>query len=144
MDYNWSACVFRFLQDSFVWEYTVPKLMAALLVAGSAPGGTRRRLSFRRVERWSDPPQPEGSKSKEEETVELLLWSDIGESYLTLARPWPRIVNGEYTDGLITSKRSGSNGAATTSRLVIDGPAGQSEGAFRAGLTYTVSEVSST
>ncbi|KAG8158848.1 hypothetical protein KVR01_011291 [Diaporthe batatas] len=52
---------------------------AALLVAGSAPGGTRRRLSFRRVERWAEPDQPEGGKSKSKEAVELLLWSDIEE-----------------------------------------------------------------
>lgn len=76
-----------------------PALMAALLVAGSAPGGTRRRLSFRRVERWSDPPQPEVSKSKEKEAVELLLWSDIGKNHLTLPCPFRRIVIGEVQTG---------------------------------------------
>lgn len=54
--------------------------MAALLVAGSTPGGTRRRLSFRRAERWSDnPPQSEDGKSRAKKAVELLLWSEIGE-----------------------------------------------------------------
>lgn len=52
--------------------------MAALLVAGSTPGGTRRRLSFRRVERWSDPPQPEERRAEAKKAVELLLWSEIG------------------------------------------------------------------
>lgn len=74
-------------------------LMAALLVAGSAPGGTRRRLSFRRVERWSDPPQPEVSKSKEKEAAELLLWSETGKNRLTLLCPFRRIMNGEVQTG---------------------------------------------
>lgn len=63
--------------------------MAALLVAGSTPGGTRRRLSFRRVERWSDPLQPEEGKSKAKKAVELLLWSEIGED---LSRTVPFMV----------------------------------------------------
>lgn len=54
--------------------------MAALLVAGSTPGGTRRRLSFRRVERWSDPPQSEERRAEAKKAVELLLWSEIGKS----------------------------------------------------------------
>lgn len=54
--------------------------MASLLVAGSTPGGTRTRLSFRRVERWSDPPQSEVSRAKVKKAVELLLWSEIGEN----------------------------------------------------------------
>lgn len=53
--------------------------MAALLVAGSTPGVTRRRLSFRRVERWSDPPQSEEDKARAKKAIELLLWSEIGE-----------------------------------------------------------------
>ncbi|KAK2602374.1 hypothetical protein N8I77_008913 [Diaporthe amygdali] len=53
--------------------------MAALLVAGSTPGGTRRRLSFRRVERWSDPLQSDEDRARAKKAVELLLWSEIEE-----------------------------------------------------------------
>jgi hypothetical protein len=104
--------------------------MAALLVAGSAQGGTRRRLSFRRVERWSEPPQGEGSKSKAKEAVELLLWSDVGEdcshTFLSFATDYER----RGADWLTGSQRSGSSAAVTTFRLDIDGPAGQSGDAF--------------
>lgn len=62
--------------------------MAALLVAGSTPGGTRRRLSFRRVERWSDPPQSEERRAEAKKAVELLLWSEIGRSCPALS-PFP-------------------------------------------------------
>lgn len=54
--------------------------MAALLVAGSTPGGTRRRLSFRRLEKWSDPLQSDEDKARAKKNVELLLWSEIGEN----------------------------------------------------------------
>lgn len=100
--------------------------MAALLIAGSTPGGTRRRLSFRRVERWSDPPQSEERKAEAKKAVELLLWSDIGKS--SPALPFSSIPDGELQNagGLTASQRSGSNMGVTTSRLGTDGPAGHS------------------
>lgn len=61
--------------------------MAALLVAGSTPGGTRRRLSFRRVERWSDPPRSEEGSARTKKAVKLLLWSEIGEDLSRLPLP---------------------------------------------------------
>lgn len=77
--------LFRLCSTTLVGE---GYFMAALLVAGSTPGGTRRRLSFRRVERWSDPPQSEEGKSKAKKAVELLLWSEIGEDLSRTVLSW--------------------------------------------------------
>lgn len=101
-------------------------LMAALLVAGSTPGGTRRRLSFRRVERWSDPPQSEERRAEAKKAVELLLWSEIGKMSPPSSLPSTPDGESQSAGGLTASQRSGNNMAVTTSRPAIDGPAGHS------------------